>query len=860
MAFDMMGNYVGGYMLTPQETEEQRLRRLAMENMGTKPTPVKETITTDPVTGERKIKIEGLERDLSAANGRTPTVSGPISPDMAAIRSVESGNRDFDAQGRPITSPRGAMYSSQVMPATASNPGFGVRPAQSQTAEEYNRVGQDYYNAMLQRYGGDREKALAAYNAGPGRVDRNMATNQGQLNLGQMPAETQGYIPRVMNRIAGAIMPSAQAAPAPQGAMTAAPVSPAANMRTPAQEAADDEAIFRATGVRPQAAPGAPTAVTPTQIPATQPSASAMGSGLQISPQQREQFMPGEVAGMPSMAVPAVDQQYDTLMQGAMVNPKVRNRLITDPNTPADVRRAAIVLERRALEQERETGAAQKEIQQAVETGNFNALAKKIKQETEGGSILKALFYKSIGMTNLALKEEKKLGAGRKWQTAIDPDTNQRAFIEYDADGLPISGYDNTGKELSTERLAAFGGGGTAGNLDIVGGSYVNDTTKEVGRMVTDKRTGRSFIQTDKGLRPMEGFRPQGQGGTLDMQRENQIMRANVALAQDWAELQNKVRAAGPESANRFLGEFNAKHPQHARRLQDLSGSAPQIDPITGRDTGAMAGPAPQVGAAGRPAEGPASLSASSPSFNVGGQPTAPSQAGPVQPGPAPVSVPAPAPVGGAGMSPADVESAQAAKQAGMIEGEKAAAEDVAKAKINNGKIIEQANTVQALTNQLIEHPGFSVSVGASAQPGFQFIPGTDKASFNAFFQQAKGQAFLSAIEAMRGLGALSNQEGTAATAAVTAMNLDMNERDFRKATHQLNVIMKRAADRNAVKAGQPLPFNEPDLGTQAKQNREAQTWLKRARVNGKNADGTTITQEQIDGVRQRLYQRGEID
>jgi hypothetical protein len=748
--FDYMMDSTG-FANPVMETEEERRARLEREAQQrqaagapiapVKPTPVKETITTDPVTGERRVKIEGSEADLSAMNTRTPMVSRP---------------------------------SQQLPPGAVTLPQDLTKP----------------------------------------------------------PVQPQ-------------TVPMDPTKPPPQ--------------------------MLR-VGAEPPAAPVAPETVTPPPPPAvTQPAAVAptppaapqppLGGGLQVRPQQAEAFMPGEIAGMPSMQPPAVTPEYDTLMQGAAVNPKVRNRLITDPNTPADVRRAAIVLERRDLERQRETGAAQKELQKAVESGNFNTLARKIKQETEGGSVLKALFYKSIGMTNLALEEEKKMGAGRKWQTVTDPNTGERGFIEYDADGLPISGFDSSGAELSEKQLANFATGTMAGNLDIVGGSYVNDQTGEVGRMVTDKRSGRTMIQTDRGLKPMQGFRPQGQGGTLDMQRENQIMRANVALAQDWAELQNKVRAAGPESANRFLGEFNAKHPQHARRLQDLGGSAPQIDPMTGRDTGAMAGPAPQVSAAGRPAEGPASLSASSPSFNVGGQATAPAPAtGPVRPGPATAPAPAPAPVGGAGMSPADVESAQAAKQAGMIEGEKATAEDVAKAKINNGKIIEQANTVQALTTQLLEHPGFSVSVGASAQPGFQFIPGTDKASFNAFFDQAKGQAFLAAIAEMKGLGALSDREGQAATAAVTAISLDMNEKDFRKAAHQLNTTMKRAADRNARKAGETPPFNEPDLATQAKQNREAQTWLKKARPGGKNADGTPITQEQIDGVRQRLWQRGEID
>jgi hypothetical protein len=111
----------------------------------------------------------------------------------------------------------------------------------------------------------------------------------------------------------------------------------------------------------------------------------------------------------------------------------------------------------------------------------------------------------------------------------------------------------------------------------------------------------------------------------------------------------------------------------------------------------------------------------------------------------------------------------------------------------------------------------------------------------------------------MRGLGALSDREGAAATAAVSALNRNMSEKDFRKATNQLNNTIKRAADRNARKAGEPLPFNEPSLAEQRTENAAAKKWLRDARVGGKNPDGSTITQQQIDGVRQRLFQRGEI-
>jgi hypothetical protein len=67
------------------------------------PTPIKETRTIDPATGETTIKIEGKESDLSAANSKTPTLStakAPVSPQQfnqqqynANIGAQESGNR-----------------------------------------------------------------------------------------------------------------------------------------------------------------------------------------------------------------------------------------------------------------------------------------------------------------------------------------------------------------------------------------------------------------------------------------------------------------------------------------------------------------------------------------------------------------------------------------------------------------------------------------------------------------------------------------------------------------------------------------------------------------------------------------------
>ncbi len=101
---------------------------------------------------------------------------------MAALVWSESG---FNAS---VTSPAGAIGLAQLMPGTAE--GLGVDPWNPQ---ENLEGGARYLKTQLDRFG-TPELALAAYNAGPGRVERS----------GGIPqiAETQAYVSVVMQRYA----------------------------------------------------------------------------------------------------------------------------------------------------------------------------------------------------------------------------------------------------------------------------------------------------------------------------------------------------------------------------------------------------------------------------------------------------------------------------------------------------------------------------------------------------------------------------------------------------------------------------------------------------------------------------------
>ncbi|OAB34221.1 lytic transglycosylase domain-containing protein [Paenibacillus glacialis] len=108
------------------------------------------------------------------------------------IKAVIDTESSFNPQ---VVSSAGAKGLMQLMDGTAQ--GLGVRDS-FDPAENID-AGTRYLSYQLKRFDGQENIALAAYNAGPGRVQRLGVTTDAELmnNLNSLPLETRKYITKV---------------------------------------------------------------------------------------------------------------------------------------------------------------------------------------------------------------------------------------------------------------------------------------------------------------------------------------------------------------------------------------------------------------------------------------------------------------------------------------------------------------------------------------------------------------------------------------------------------------------------------------------------------------------------------------
>lgn len=114
---------------------------------------------------------------------------------MKAIAMQESSNRHTDENGQLITSPVGAVGKYQIMPSTAAQPGFGLKPLDLATATEaqHEEFSRNYLNKLNERFGNQPDLTLAAYNYGVGNVEK-LLQQYGVKWKEHLPTETSNYL------------------------------------------------------------------------------------------------------------------------------------------------------------------------------------------------------------------------------------------------------------------------------------------------------------------------------------------------------------------------------------------------------------------------------------------------------------------------------------------------------------------------------------------------------------------------------------------------------------------------------------------------------------------------------------------
>ena len=113
---------------------------------------------------------------------------------------------------------------------------------------------------------------------------------------------------------------------------------------------------------------------------------------------------------------------------------------------------------------------------------------------------------------------------------------------------------------------------------------------------------------------------------------------------------------------------------------------------------------------------------------------------------------------------------------------------------------IQAGQNALALLDNIRNDPYLARGTGGTSL--FNRIPGTGGYDFSNKVEQAKSGAFLTAIQQMRGLGALSNAEGSAATAAITRMDTATSEEAFKAALDDYEKIVRQGIERAQSRIG----------------------------------------------------------
>ena len=149
------------------------------------------------------IKGKGPSEGVKPADVTVPDREDSLSRLHERVRNIESGGRQFDKDGRPLTSSAGAVGIMQILPSTgpeaAKLAGVPWDETKFFNDPNYNdTLGRAYLGSMYEKFGSP-QLAAAAYNAGPGRVSQALkkSSMEGGDVMSYLPSETQNYVAKL---------------------------------------------------------------------------------------------------------------------------------------------------------------------------------------------------------------------------------------------------------------------------------------------------------------------------------------------------------------------------------------------------------------------------------------------------------------------------------------------------------------------------------------------------------------------------------------------------------------------------------------------------------------------------------------
>jgi len=151
-------------------------------------------------------------------------------------------------------------------------------------------------------------------------------------------------------------------------------------------------------------------------------------------------------------------------------------------------------------------------------------------------------------------------------------------------------------------------------------------------------------------------------------------------------------------------------------------------------------------------------------------------------------------------MMPIGNDPTNAAAVAQAKSGGKEVGTEAGKAQMTIPDLETAITQAEYLGKQLFAHPGFQSAVGVGI-PAAGKLTGTNETGFMALHNQIVSGAFLQSAQQMRGLGQLTEVEGTKATEAANRMKVASNEKDYRAAYDDYIKFMNMGLEKLRKKA-----------------------------------------------------------